>query len=59
MGWGVSLSSVSFLLNLPTLQSVQQPSSCQGPLWPQEIPGLHKKSMGLGGRKVGSASSSL
>lgn len=36
VGWGVSLSSASFLLSLHTLQSVQQPSSCQG------LPGLRR-----------------
>lgn len=48
LAWvGVSVSSsVSFLLNLPTLQSVQQPSSCQGPPGLREIPGLHKSQWG-------------
>lgn len=50
-GWDVCLSLfASFLLNLPSLQGVQQPRRAPGP---QETLGLHRKSMGWGrGRRA-------
>ena len=64
VGWGVCLSSTSFLLNLPNLQSIQQPSSPRGlglrrPLGSTRNRWGRGRADGAGEGKIGPASSPL